>query len=52
LYDKTIKTVLDKSEEVRKIWNDITKSDKQKGWIPVMIVCENCGRLATTKVVS
>ena len=52
LYDKAIKTVLDKSEEVRKIWNDVTKSDKPKGWIPVMIVCEACGRLTTTKVVS
>jgi len=52
LYDKTIKTVLNKSEEVRKIWNDITKSSKPKGWIPVMIVCEACGRSATTKVVS
>jgi lysyl-tRNA synthetase, class I len=52
LYDKAIKTVLDKSEEVRKIWNDVTKSDKPKGWIPVMIVCENCGKLSTTKVTS
>ena len=52
IYDETIKIVLDKAEEVRKIWNDITSSDKQKGWIPVMIVCENCGRITTTKVTS
>lgn len=52
LYDKTIKTVLNKSEEVRKLWNNITKSDKPKGWIPVMVICENCGKSATTKVVS
>ena len=51
-YDRTIKTVLNKSEEIRLIWGEITKSVKPKGWIPVMIVCENCGRLATTKVVS
>jgi len=52
LYDQTIKIVLDKSKEVRKIWMDITKSDKPKGWIPVMIVCEACGKSATTKVMS
>jgi len=50
LYDKAIKTVLDNSEEVRKIWTEITKSEKPKGWIPVMIVCENCGRITTTKI--
>lgn len=52
LYDDAIRNVLDKAEEVRKIWKDITHSDKPKGWLPVMIVCENCGRSATTKVVS
>lgn len=52
LYDKAIKTVLGKSEEVRKIWKDVTKSDKPPGWIPVMIVCEACGKSATTKVTS
>ena len=52
IYDETIKIVLDKSEEIRGLWNDITKSDKAKGWIPIMIVCENCGRSATTKVIS
>ena len=49
LYDKTIKIALDKAEEVRKLWADITKSDKPKGWLPAMPVCENCGKSATTK---
>jgi lysyl-tRNA synthetase, class I len=52
LYDKAIKIVLNKAEEVRKIWNDVTNGDKPKGWIPVMPICENCGKSATTKVVS
>jgi len=49
LYDKAIKIILDNAEEVRKIWVDISKSEKQKGWLPVMPVCENCGKSATTK---
>ena len=52
LYDDAIKIVLDNSEKVRAIWNEITKSEKPESWIPVMIVCENCGRSATTQVVS
>ena len=52
LYDKAIKIVLDNSEKVRIIWNEITKSDKPNGWIPVMVVCENCGRSSTTQVIS
>lgn len=52
LYDDAIKSVLDKAEEVRKLWKEITNADKPKDWLPVMIVCENCGRSSTTKVMS
>ncbi len=52
LYDDAIRIVLDKAEQVTQIWNEITKSNKPKEWLPVMIVCENCGRSATTKVIS
>ncbi len=52
LYDDVIKKVLDNADEIRQIWKDITKSIKPKGWFPVMIVCENCGKSSTTKVTS
>ncbi|HLC61972.1 MAG TPA: lysine--tRNA ligase [Candidatus Nanoarchaeia archaeon] len=52
LYDKAIRIVLDKSEEIRRIWNDITKGEKPEGWLAVMPVCENCGRSATTNAIS
>ncbi|MAE42975.1 lysine--tRNA ligase [Candidatus Woesearchaeota archaeon] len=52
LFDEAIKIVLNKAEDIRKIWNDVTNAKKQKGWLPVMVVCENCGKSATTKVVS
>ena len=51
LYDKAIKIVLDNAEEARKIWMDISKAEKPKGWLPVMPVCENCGKSSTTKAV-
>ncbi len=52
LYDEAIKAVLDNAAEIRKIWKDVTKADKPKDWLPVMVVCENCGRSSTTKVMS
>jgi len=52
LYDDAIKKVLDNADEIRRIWKDITKAIKPKGWFPVMIVCENCGKSSTTKVTS
>ena len=51
LYDKAIKIVLDNSEKVIQIWNQITKGNKQ-GMIPVMPVCENCNKSATTLAIS
>lgn len=52
LYDDAIRSVLDKADEVRRIWKEIANAEKPKGWLPVMIVCENCGRSSTTKVTS
>ena len=52
LYDNAIKKVLDNADEIRRIWKDITKAIKPKGWFPVMIVCENCGKSSTTKITS
>ena len=51
-YDEAIKSVLDNAAEIRKIWKDVTKADKPKDWLPIMVVCENCGRSSTTKVMS
>lgn len=47
-YDDAIITVLNNSRKARDIWVRITKSQKPLNWIPVMPVCENCGRAATT----
>ena len=52
LYDEAIKIVLDKAEKAREIWNEITNAKKPKGWLPVMVVCENCGKSCTTKAIS
>ncbi|MBI4018410.1 MAG: lysine--tRNA ligase [Candidatus Aenigmarchaeota archaeon] len=51
-YDKAIKIVLDNAGKVRDLWEIITETHKPENWLPVMVVCESCGRSATTKAVS
>jgi len=48
LYDKAIRLVLDNSRAARDIMVRIAKAQKPEDWIPIMTVCENCGRSATT----
>jgi len=47
-YDNAIRIVLDNWQKARDVWVKITKTKKPRNWIPVMPVCENCGRAATT----
>ncbi len=47
-YDEAIKIVLDNARAVRDIWVRVTGGSKSENWIPVMPVCENCGRASTT----
>jgi lysyl-tRNA synthetase, class I len=51
-YDKWIDIVLEKPDEIRKVYKEVSGSEKREEWNPVQIVCENCGRVGTTTVVS
>ena len=45
-YDKAIKIVLEKAEEVSNIWEEV--AGKRPKGIPIMAICEKCGRGLTT----
>ena len=47
-YDNAIRIVLNNWQKARDIWIKTTKTQKPKDWIPVMPICENCGRGAMT----
>ncbi len=51
-YDKWIDIVLEKPEEIRKVYKEISGSEKREEWNPVQIVCEKCGKVGTTTVIS
>jgi len=49
-FDKTIKIILDNAEEIKKIYKEISGSDKGADWLPLQVVCPKCGKIGTTKV--
>lgn len=50
-FDEVIKLALDNSEKIQEIYEKISGSKKKEsGWLPFQVICENCGKLGTTKV--
>lgn len=45
-----IRMALDKKDQIRQIYFDISKSEKPEGWYPINVVCEKCGNLSATNV--
>jgi lysyl-tRNA synthetase class 1 len=50
-FDEVIKIALDNSERIQEIYEKVSGSKKkEQGWLPFQVICENCGKLGTTKV--
>ncbi len=50
-FDEVIKKALDNAEKIQDIYQRISGSQKkQSGWLPFQVICEQCGKLGTTKV--
>ena len=50
-FDEVIKLALDNSEKIQDIYQKVSGSAKKEaGWLPFQVICENCGKLGTTKV--
>ncbi len=47
-----IRIGLTKNNEIREIYKRISGSDKPEHWSPVSIVCEKCGKIGSTDVIS
>ncbi|MEK9178770.1 MAG: lysine--tRNA ligase, partial [Patescibacteria group bacterium] len=50
LMNPLIKEVLDKTEEVEKIYEGLYKKTLPKDWYPFQVYCESCGKVSTTQV--
>jgi lysyl-tRNA synthetase class 1 len=51
-FDPAIKLVLDHAQEIRDVYGSIYKKTISGEWFPLQVICPNCGKLSTTKVVS
>ncbi len=51
LFDGVIKEALDNAAHIQDIYQKVSGSKKRdKGWLPLQVVCEKCGKLGTTRV--
>lgn len=50
-FDEVIKIALDNAEEIQDIYEEVSGSKKREAnWLPLQVICENCGKLGTTRV--
>ena len=47
--DACIKTALERAGDIRRILKEVSGSEKDASWLPVSVVCENCGKIMTTR---
>ena len=49
-FNEAIDAILRKADVVRRIYKEVSGSDRPTDWHPFQVVCENCGRIGTTVV--
>ena len=52
VFNKAIKIVLDDVDKVRKVYEDMYKKKLSDTWYPFQVICPNCKKLGTTKVIN
>lgn len=48
--NEVIKQILDGTDKIREIYEQVSKKKRPDNWYPFNIVCEKCGKIGTTKV--
>jgi lysyl-tRNA synthetase class 1 len=48
-FDETIKIALEKADVIRKIYKEVSGSVREAHWLPINIICEQCGKVSTTE---
>jgi lysyl-tRNA synthetase class 1 len=46
--DPYIRTALDNAERIRELYWSVSKVAKEPGWLPLSVICEQCGKIGTT----
>jgi lysyl-tRNA synthetase class 1 len=46
--DPYVKLALDRADRVREIYKCVSKVERSSDWLPLQVICENCGKIGTT----
>ena len=49
-FNSAIDAILRKADAVRRIYKEVSGSERADNWHPFQVICPNCGRIATTEV--
>jgi lysyl-tRNA synthetase class 1 len=49
-FNAAIDAILRKADVVRRIYKEVSGSERPETWHPFQVICPNCGRVATTEV--
>ena len=49
-YNDAIRTAFENADTIRKIYKRVSGSVKKENWMPLQVICEQCGKVGTTKV--
>ena len=49
-FNDAIDAILRKADVVRRIYKEVSGSERAETWHPFQVICENCGRIGTTEV--
>lgn len=50
LFNEVIVAALENAETIRRIYLEVSGGEKPDDWLPLNVICENCGKIGTTKV--
>lgn len=51
-YNEAIRQALEQAAKIREIYKRVSGAVKSDDWYPLQVVCEQCGKMGTTKVTS
>ncbi len=51
-FDEYIALALDGKDKIREIYRKVSGSEKPEDWFPCQVICDECGKIATTKILS
>ncbi len=49
-FNGVIDTILQNAATVRRVYKEVSNSDRPETWFPFQVICEQCGRIGTTEV--